>query len=167
MQFAVDNMLGKLARWLRILGYDAFYDSSLSVKQLVERANQADRVLLTRRRVFPDGVFPTTMFNVCSENFPDQLRCVIHAFDLDAESKLFSRCLQCNLEVHQVNKQSVQGRVPEQSLKGFDEFFECPGCHSVYWGGSHRRNTLRKLQQILTGEVSEGDSHGTQNRPHH
>lgn len=149
MKFSADTMLGKLARWLRILGYDVKYDSSLPLKQLVEGTNKEDRVFLTRRKSFPDGITVTTLFNVCSDSFPEQLRRVIHHFNLDIETKLFTRCVDCNAEVHPVEKSSVKNKVPEKTLESIEEFYECPHCYSIYWAGSHRTNTLKKLQRIL------------------
>ncbi len=157
MKFAADTMLGKLARWLRILGYDVKYDSSLPLQQLVDAANREHRVLLTRRGSFPDGITPTTLFNVCSEYLPTQLRNVIHHFELDTKKKLFTRCLECNEPVHRVKKAAVKGKVPEKSWDAFDEFYECPQCHRIYWKGSHRTNTLRRLQGILRDDRQEGE----------
>lgn len=154
MMFAADSMLGKLARWLRILGYDVLYDQSLPVKDLVAQANRENRMFLTRRKVFPDGVHVTTMFNVCSEQFPDQLHRVIQQFDLDTVHYLFTRCVECNAVVRPIEKHAAAGRVPERTWNEIDEFFECPECHTVYWAGSHRTNTLKKLQKIISTPTS-------------
>ncbi len=164
MKFVADTMIGKLARWLRILGYDVKYDSSLPLKQLVDTSNREHRVFLTRRKSFPNGITPTTLFNVCSEYFPKQLHMVVHQFGLDTETGLFTRCVECNEVVRPVKKSAVKGNVPEKSWKGFDEFFECPGCHRVYWAGSHRINTLKRLRGILSNEQQEGDEYGTESR---
>lgn len=149
MMFAVDSMLGKLARWLRILGYDTLYDPAIALLELAAQAKAECRVLLTRRRNLPDGMPSIEMFVLNSDKFPDQLRSVIHRFNLDTESGLFTRCLECNVAVQSVMRAEVRGRIPDRSFEGFDEFFECPKCHSVYWGGAHRKNTLRRLRSIL------------------
>jgi hypothetical protein len=149
MKFAVDSMLGKLARWLRILGYDVIYDPSLPIEQLVERANRDDRIVITRRKTFPDDVSPTTFFNVCSDTFPEQLRRLVTHLGLDTRTHLFTRCVDCNEPVRPIDKRSAAGRVPERTWRDLDQFFECPRCRCVYWDGSHRTNTLKKLQRIL------------------
>jgi hypothetical protein len=152
MKFAADAMLGKLARWLRILGCDVSYNPSVSLKELVESANRDERIFLTRRKSFPHGVEPITLFNVLSEYFPEQLRRVIRHFDLDTNGRLFTRCLDCNTEVIRVEKSQIKNRVPEKSWEGFNEFFECPSCQTIYWGGAHRRNTLNRLRRILQSD---------------
>lgn len=155
MKFAVDSMLGKLARWLRILGYDAIYDPSLPIEQLIERANREERIVITRRKTFPENISPTTVFNVCSDRFTEQLQRTVTHLGLDTHSHLFTRCVECNELVRRVDKLRVAGRVPERPWRELKEFFECPRCHSVYWEGSHRTNTLKKLQRILSHEDTQ------------
>ena len=164
MKFAADTMLRNLARWVRMLGYDVNYDLSLPLRQLVDAANREHRVFLTRRKSLPDGVTPTTLFNEGSEYFPMQLRDVVHHFELDIETKLVTRCVDCNELVHPFKKSSVKGKVPEKSWEGFDEFFECPRRHHIYWAGSHRTNILKRLQGILGGEQQEGEEYGIESR---
>jgi uncharacterized protein len=150
MKFVADTMIEKLARWLRIFGYDVVSDSSKTLNELISISNKEDRVFLTRRRSFPDGPQPLILFDVRSENFNDQLKRVITQFALDIESNLFTRCVECNVEVKRVNeKQTVQGRIPQKTFEGFDEFFECPICKKVFWRGAHVKNTLKKLNSIL------------------
>lgn len=152
MKFAVDSMLGKLARWLRILGYDVVYDPSLPIGKLIERANREERIVITRRKTFPDDVSPTTMFNVECDLFPEQLYRTVSQLGLDTHTNLFTRCVGCNERVQPIDKASAAGRVPERTWRELDQFFECPCCHTVYWEGSHRTNTLKKLQRILSHE---------------
>jgi len=149
MKFVADTMLGKLSRWLRILGYDTIYEPMLQWKELVTLSNQSDAMFLTRRKSMPDDIVPKRLFNVTYENFSDQLRCVIDHFGLDTKNNLFTRCLKCNAAVIPVEKSIIAGKIPEQSYRSFQEFFQCPSCQSIYWGGAHRTNTLKKLQKIL------------------
>ena len=150
MRFVADLMLGKLARWLRILGYDTIYGPSTPLKDLVSLCNREHAMFLTRRKSLPEGVSLTSVFNICSEDFEEQLRRVIHHFDLDTATYLFTRCISCNVEVQPVEKVSLRGKIPERSFEGYDHFFQCPQCQSIYWGGTHRANTLRKLEKILS-----------------
>lgn len=153
MKFVADTMLEKLARWLRILGYDVVYDSSKSLKELVAISNNEERMFLTRRKSFPENIIPVTLYSICSENFDEQMKRVISQFGLDTTAKLFTRCVECNVEVRPVNKGTVKDRVPEKSWAGFNEFYECPKCKKVFWKGAHITNTVKKLSSIL--EIGE------------
>ena len=152
MEFIVDTMLGKLARWLRILGYDAVYESTMTLKELAEMSNSTDTIFITRRKTLPDGLTIKNMLYVPGEKFEDHFRFIIKRFHLDTKEYLFTRCLHCNVEVKVVEKSVVVGKVPQQSFEGFQEFHECPKCHKIYWGGAHLRNTQKKLEQILIGK---------------
>jgi uncharacterized protein with PIN domain len=149
VKFVADMMLGKLARWLRIIGYDTVYDQSSSLQDLVAMSNRTGAVFLTRRKFMPKEIAPANIFSVESEIFEEQFRYVVDHFHLDTQHDLFTRCLRCNVPVTTVQKNLINGRVPQKSFDGFDEFFECPVCHSVYWGGVHRTNTIKKLNEIL------------------
>jgi len=149
VKFVADMMLGKLARWLRIIGYDTAYDQSSSLRDLVALSNRTGSVFLTRRKCMPEEIGAASLFNVESEIFEDQFRSVVNHFHLDTQHHLFTRCLLCNVVVMSVQKQLIGGKVPQKSFDGFEEFFECPVCHSVYWGGVHRTNTIKKLNGIL------------------
>lgn len=150
MKFVTDTMLEKLARWLRLIGTDVVYDSSKSLKELVNISNAEGRVFLTRRKSFPDGITPVTLYDLCSEDFNEQMRRVITQFGLDTTTKLFSRCVDCNVEVIKVNdNETVKDRVPQRSWEGFTEFYECPKCKKVFWKGAHITNTMKKLSRIL------------------
>lgn len=161
MKFVADTMLGKLARWLRILGYDTVYNSSALLKALIELSNNKGAIFLTKRKSFPNGTTPpTTVYFVRGERFAEQFRCVVEHFNLTASMTIFSRCLKCNVPVRSVEKQAVEGRVPPRSLEGFDTFYECPECLAVYWNGAHYANTLRKLQTMINISL-KGIEHGT------
>jgi len=149
MRFVADSMLGKLARWLRIVGYDTVHDQSMRLQDLISLSHRTSAVFLTRRKSMPAGIIPAAIFNVGSEVFEEQFRRVVNHFQLDIEKNLFTRCLRCNIQVVRVEKDAVKGKVPPMSFDGFDEFFECPACHSVFWGGVHRTNTINKLQRII------------------
>ncbi|MBU2636999.1 MAG: Mut7-C RNAse domain-containing protein [Bacteroidetes bacterium] len=150
MRFVADTMLEKLARWLRILGYDVVFDSSKSLKELIEISNGEERVFLTRRKKFPEGVAAETLYDLCSENFNEQITRVIKQFDLDVKSKLFTRCIDCNVEVVKViDKETIKGKVPRMSWEGFNDFYECPNCKKVFWKGAHIKNTVNKLNEIM------------------
>lgn len=149
MKFVVDSMLGKLARWLRILGYDTIYEPSLSLSQLMQIAAKQKAVFLTRRKVYPNGYYPTILFNIGSDNFEEQLRYVVEHFGLDIKTKLFTRCTRCNVKVQQVNKSIFKEIIPAKSFAGYEKFFRCPNCNKIFWSGTHLKNTLNKIEKIF------------------
>jgi len=155
MKFVADTMLGKLARWLRILGYDTMHESSASLDDQLARASQPDTVFLTRRKSLPDGSMQANVYYVKAEKFDAQLREVVHRFGLDIECHVFTRCLDCNVEVQPVAKDSVRGKVPEKSFDGFDTFFQCPTCQAISWSGVHLTNTKNKLKRIFSEQSTE------------
>jgi hypothetical protein len=144
-RFVVDGMLGKVAKWLRILGYDT-RSEPLDEAKLADYASRGWAVL-TRRRSWcgREGV-------IClHQNAPmDQMR-ELHArapLDLD-EGRLLSRCIRCNDLLECVNRQEVLGLVPDYTFETVEEFQRCPACRRVYWEGSHRGHMLDRLRREL------------------
>ena len=150
-RFAVDKMLGRLATWLRLLGYDATYGSHLGGRSLVRHARAEGRTILTRdRRLLRDPQVPPALF-VNSTHFREQLRQVIAAFKLDAAHKMFSRCALCNVPVAPVAKEQVASRVPPYVLETQAEFLRCPKCHRIYWSATHVDHMRAELQGLRRG----------------
>lgn len=154
MKFAVDKMLGRLAKWLRILGYDTLFDPYATQAAIVKQAAEEKRVFISRDSKLTKSSGIPELFIVQSERYQDQLREVVSRFRLDIHSKLFTRCTVCNEEILPVEKDTVRESLPEKSALNFDSFHQCPKCKRVYWGGTHTENTKRRLKEIfpeLTG----------------
>ncbi len=149
VRFLVDAMLGRLARWLRILGCDAGYDSAISDAELVRRAFEQDRVILTRDRALPDEWRIPRVLLLESEDPLEQLRRVVAAFDLDWRQGLFSRCSRCNAGVEPRSPEEVADRLPPRVLREQSQFFSCPSCDRIYWEGSHLDRMRRTLEDAL------------------
>jgi len=152
IHFAVDRMLGRLARMLRLLGYDTEYSPQMTSAQLQEAARRGERVVLTRGRAekrFPDL---THVLSVKSENAPEQLREVVSHFDLDVRSGLWTRCTLCNAPIENVEKTAVSDRVPPKVAEVYEDFYRCTGCGHIYWRGSHVERILKNLAALLGGE---------------
>lgn len=160
IRFAVDRMLGKLATWLRILGYDTFYDSDLSFAQLVERSAADSRVLITSNLKIHDYPGPIQFLILRSERFEDQLRTLAETFSLDLESYRFSRCTKCNTKVVTVDKEKVRNLVPVKMYEGIMNFYRCPSCRQVYWDGTHVRNTINRLGRIFPNVTTGSEKNG-------
>ncbi len=151
-RFLADGMLGKLATWLRILGCDVEYFGDLPDEELVERALEAGRVILTRdtllvkRRKARDNHFFVT-----GDGWRDQLRQVVTAFGIDPAGGLFTRCVRCNESLVPVEKSRVAGRVPPYVFRTQEAFTACPACGRLYWKATHRGAMERELAEILSG----------------
>ncbi len=149
VRFAVDAMLGRLARWLRILGCHASYDSAVPDAELVRRAFEQDRVILTRDRALADEWRIPRVLVLESEDPLEQLRRVVAAFDLDWRQRLFSRCSRCNAEIQPRSREEVADRVPPRVLREQSQFSSCPSCGRIYWEGSHLDRMRRTLEDAL------------------
>jgi uncharacterized protein with PIN domain len=136
-RFFADAMLGRLARWLRILGYDTRYEADVEDAALVRSALQEDRVILTRDRALPEEFRVPALVLVKAEQPAEQLRELVTLFRLDTEDRLFTRCSRCNAGLESVPSDQIAERVPPRVIREHDHFKLCPGCGRIYWKGSH------------------------------
>ena len=150
-RFLADAMLGRLARWLRVLGYDTAYDALLPDSALVALAGRERRVLLTRDRHLLRELRPPGAFEVRSDVPLEQLREVIDALALVPPPELFTRCLVCNAVLDEVPSGEVAAVVPLASRELPGPVRRCPECGRVYWPGSHVRRMRRALEGALRG----------------
>jgi uncharacterized protein with PIN domain len=145
--FMVDHMLIKLGKYLRILGYDAAWDEALRTHELIARANAEERTFLTRNTRLPDEYPVPAHWLAVTPTEPDkQLAEVIASSRLDSERYLFSRCVRCNVELADVkDKSEIREKVHANVYERYDRFYTCPACGTVFWKGTHVRNTCAKL----------------------
>jgi uncharacterized protein with PIN domain len=148
-RFIADAMLGRLARWLRIMGFDTAYEEHITDAELVRRSLQEQRVILTRDRALPEEWRVASVFVLTSETGVGQLREVVRAFDLAADVVLFTRCSVCNARLEPASRDSVRADVPERIFATHDVFRRCPGCSRVYWRGSHADRMERVVAKVL------------------
>jgi hypothetical protein len=149
IRFAADRMLGRLARLLRLLGYDTEYSPAMATSQLQEIARRGERIVLTRghaEKRFPDV---RNVFSVKNENAPEQLREVVDHFELDARAGLWTRCTLCNGSIAPVEKAVAATLVPPKVFEVYDAFFRCASCGHIYWQGSHVERILKNLASVL------------------
>ena len=148
-RFAADKTLGKLTKWLRLLGFDTRYASELSPKKIMD-ALEKDRILLTRARRIQKQFISRKLIFVESNHLAQQLKQIFHELGLDVgQTRPFSRCLQCNTEIVPVEKTHVQGRVPDYIFETHDRFQKCAVCDRIFWPGSHTRRSLEKIRKML------------------
>jgi uncharacterized protein with PIN domain len=154
-RFAADAMLGRLARWLRLLGFDCAYDSAITDEALVRLAETEGRTILTRDRRLPEEWWVPGVYLVRAEDLLGQLAEVIQAFDLAASVRLLTRCNECNRALAPLAREQALGRVPPRVLELHDTFAECPGCGRVYWEGTHAAR-IRELVEELRARARSG-----------
>ncbi len=164
LSFAADRTLGKLAKWLRILGFDALYAPNLSDAALLRLA-ETGRTILTRTNAVQwvaSGKHPVIFIR--SDHPMQQVREVISALKLTPEQiSPFSRCVTCNRPVEPVEKTAVQGQVPDYSFQTHDRFTRCPSCNKIFWPGSHTSRAGRLIDQLFSGQTLNPD---TEAAPH-
>ena len=150
-RFVADRMLGKLAKWLRVLGYDVVYLRSADEKDILGQIKQG-RILLTRDRRARLWRNQSQVFIVHANDPKIQLREVVQGLKLPRQDNaLFSRCLFCNRLLTPVSREEVREEVPEHIYQTQDQFYRCPHCGKVYWPGSHPERMRQQLREILEG----------------
>lgn len=147
VKFAADRMLGRLARWLRVLGLDVIYGRHLSGHGLIHAARQENRLILTRDRRLKQKQ-PPKFILIESDHYPEQLRQVIEECGLVVGAALFTRCLECNAVLQPKPKESVEPHVPPYVFATQDHFFWCPKCRRVYWPATHHQRMVDELRKI-------------------
>lgn len=140
-------MLGKLAKWLRMLGYDTTYIPDADDDELVRIAVREDRILLTRdRRLCDRRMVRSRCVFVDWGSTKQQVRQVVDMLDLKVDREaLFTRCAVCNGEIAPVSKLSIADRVPPYVYQTQAEFGYCAGCDRIYWRGTHVQHVLEAL----------------------
>ncbi len=150
LRFVADGMLGKLTRWLRMLGHDVEYFNLLDDDELIKVAKSEQRVLLTRdvklyQRAAIEGV---KAFLVEGKTEYEKLAELARKYNFKLEIDVSnSRCPKCNSRIRPVRKEEVMERIPESTLKFYNEFWQCQNCGKIYWQGSHWKRISKTLSQ--------------------
>jgi len=148
-RFLADENVGKLARYLRMAGFDTAYVQEKSDKEIIDQMLGEQRALLSRDRkllmhnVVEHGYLPR------SDDPAEQLREICHRFDLFEHVQPFSRCPNCNGLLESVSKEEIIDRLEPLTKKHFNNFSQCPDCGQIYWAGSHRRRLDERVKKML------------------
>jgi len=152
-KFIVDNNVGKLVKWLRIMGYDTLFFNGKNDSRMIAIALAESRIILTRdtqimkRRVVTSGQLKAILIE--SDKPELQLHQVVETLNLDCQLKPFSICLECNQLLLERSKQQVEDLVPPYVFQTQDQYMECPACHRIYWKGTHWQAMTEKLKNLV------------------
>ena len=155
IKFIVDNNVGKLAKWLRIMGYDTVFFNAEDDSNMITTALAEGRVILTRdtqimkRRVVTNGQLKAILIE--SDEPEQQMQQVITTLNLNCHYGPFTICLECNQPLQERSKQQVKDLVPPYVFQTQSQFMECPACHRIYWRGTHWQAMTKKLERFIKG----------------
>jgi uncharacterized protein with PIN domain len=165
MKFVVDCMLGKLAKWLKILGFDVVYDNKAEDSALVHLARKQGRVLLTRDVRLQEGAGDIPSLFIESEKWQEQIEQVLRELHLRPEAKPYSRCLQCNVMLKRLPKSRAKNLVAPFVFEQAASFAICPRCGRVFWQGTHFEDMESKLAQILRKKGGSAPGNKSRRKP--
>jgi len=147
-RFVLDNHLGRLTAYLRMLGFDCLYRNDYEDKELAETSQREERILLSRDRRLLMRKSVTYGYCLRSLDSLEQLTEVIRRFDLTSRIAPFHRCLRCNHLLEPVAKEAVIDRLEPLTKLYFNEFQICPACQQIYWKGSHYAKMQKLVEEI-------------------
>ena len=147
-RFVLDAHLGRLAAYLRLLGFDTLYRNDFDDAELARLSASENRILLTRDHGLLKRSLVQRGYYVRSQNPRQQAAEVVRRFDLKDTLQPFRRCLRCNGLLEKVAKDSVAGQLPPGTRTHFDEFYRCQECDQVYWKGVHYERMVRLVETI-------------------
>lgn len=153
MKFIVDQNVGRLAGWLRMMGFDSEFFTGGDDSEMVKQAYAEGRVLLTRdtgiikRRMVSTGQIRAVLFH--SEEPEQQMRQLLAEFDLIRQANPFTICLECNRRLVEKNGDDVEARVPPYVFATQTRYMECPVCRRIYWRGTHWQAMKKKLEELV------------------
>jgi uncharacterized protein with PIN domain len=148
--FTAEKTLGKLAKWLRILGFDTSCELDFPVHRAWEFSDSR-RIFLTRTQNRRDQTSAPHLIFIKSDHLFEQLKEVIQKLALEQkDTRPFSRCLRCNATIETVDKDSVRNAVPDYIWETQTTFRRCRTCRKIYWPGSHTKRTMELIEGLFT-----------------
>lgn len=155
-RFVLDTHLGKLARHLRMAGFDCLYRNDYRDSELITAALAEQRIILTRDKGLLKQRLVTHGYFVRQTGSEEQLREVVRALQLEADLRPFTRCRECNAELREVPKAQVLERLPSIVRGAYERFQLCPGCGRIYWEGTHYARLRRLLDRARQADLAAG-----------
>ena len=154
IKFILDVHLGRLAKYLRLCGFDTSFSNLYDDREIIDTAAREKRIILTRDKQLLKDKRVSHGYWIRSQNHNEQLKEVFVRFDLKDRLALFSRCIRCNTILEEVSKEKIKARLQADTSRYSSKFMRCPYCDRIYWEGSHYDNmkviiddTIRKLEE--------------------
>ncbi len=147
-KFVLDVHLGKLAKYLRLFGFDALYQRNYNDEEIIRISQQA-RIILTRDKGILKNNAVTHGYWIRNTNPLEQIKEVLHRFDLISNVTPFIRCIECNHPLTKIDKEAIADKLPEKTNFYFNDFYECKECHRIYWQGTHYKKLKNIVDDIL------------------
>ncbi len=144
-KFIADDMLGKLARRLRMMGFDVTYPKTSADSLLLRLSREEDRIIITRDQGLSQ-VRGSRVLLISSTNLSEQLQEVLTRLKLRPDpAKMFTKCPVCNGELKKTEKEEIKAKVPPRVYRTFDDFTSCTHCGKVYWKGTHYEKIVKDM----------------------
>jgi uncharacterized protein with PIN domain len=149
LYFAADRTLGKLTKWLRILGFDTTFEIDASA-ELFDEHLAIDRIVLTRTGTIQKQFSDHQLVFVTSNYLDVQLKQVITELGIrPADTRPFSRCIHCNIPIVDADPDDVCGFIPDYICEIHDEFHKCMQCNRIFWPGSHTKRSFERIAHLF------------------
>lgn len=149
LKFIVDVNLGKLARYLRLLGFDTLFSTNYKDIEIIRIAEKEKRLILTRDKELLKNHRVLRGYWVRATEPNEQVKEILKKFDLSKEIKPFSRCTICNHELIKIPKSEILDQIPPRTKQHFNEFYHCEKCGRIYWPGSHYQRMRKMIDRWL------------------
>jgi len=151
-KFIADVHLGRLARYIRMLGFDTLYKNNFNDDESVKTSIDEKRTILTKDRDILKRSVVTHGYFVRTSEIKKQLLEIINRFDLKNQIKEFTRCIECNSILESVLKEEIMDKLPPKVSDSQESFFICPGCKKIYWEGTHHHKMNAFIQSLKNTE---------------
>ena len=146
LKFVLDVHLGKLARYIRLCGFDTLYRTDLDDDEIIRLSLEEKRAILTRDIGLLKNRRVLRGYWIRSLNIGEQMKEVFRRFDLNKQINLFTRCMECNSVLNEVAKDDIVDRLMPKTREYYHEFKICRGCNRIYWDGSH----YKRMKEFIT-----------------
>ena len=153
-KFITDASLGRLAKWLRILGYNTVVFPNQSGREMLRKASTEGRIVLTRRKDMTERQFSGHLYLISDIKVGNQLNDVISKYSLKINpQKMFGICLNCNENLYPMEREAVRDLVPPFVFENCAQYNQCPFCQKIYWMGTHQRNALEFIMKHIPAYI--------------
>ena len=153
IRFILDVHLGKLAKSLRLFGFDTFCDTGLDDREIIRFSLSEKRIILTRDKDLLKSRDVTDGFRILSQSPEEQLKEVFIRFDLKSQINPFTRCTECNGLLETVPKEEIIHRLHPKTREYYFNFKKCPGCDRIYWEGSHYERMRIYIDSVIKNHI--------------